>query len=205
VAVGEREARPFDGKGTPPAPATKWDEIFPAEPAFLREQHRRMVAALGRVGIMIEDVQVRAGNYYWRYKLFRGEMRATIRVSFRKNGVLTPEVLPVAGCDAALGSEALACVNLPVIAATPKSEVIGFPGNKPYLQRFYEDFILPKAEAAGAKVIRLEHHPYRERYFLARGSVHVRLDAIYKAQGTITGISRVSGDEDLGRDILDAT
>jgi hypothetical protein len=191
------------GEVAPAAAATKWDAMFPPEPSFLREQHRRMVAVLERVSITIEDVHVRAGNYYWRYGVYRCGMRAKIQVSFKKNGVLTPQVLPVAGCDDALGNEALACVNLPALAVAPKPEVIKFPEDKPYLQTFYQGFMLPKAEAAGAEVIRVEHHPYRERYFLTRDTAHVVVDAIYKARGTITGVSRVRGDEDLSRELLE--
>jgi hypothetical protein len=203
-AAGAHDARPSVGKGPPPATATRWDEMFPAEPAFLREQHRRMVTALERPGMAIKDVQVRPGNYYWRYTICRDGKRATIRVNFKKNGILTPEVLPIAGCDVALGNEALACVNLPVIAVVPKSEAIEFPDDKPYLRMFYENVILPTAEAVGAKVIRVEHHTYRERYSLSRGAVYVDLDATYKARGTITRISRVRGDEELDREVLDA-
>lgn len=187
----------------PMAPGTRWDEMFPEQPSFLREQHRRMAAALQHAGFVIEDVQVRAGNYYWRYSLCKDEKRARIHVTFSRNGVLTPHVLP--GADTVLGDQALTCVRLPTLAPIPESKAIDFPEDKPYLRTFYQDFMLPKAEAAGSQVIGVEHHPYRERYFLARGPVHVGIDVVYKARGTITAISRVNGDEGLSREILEET
>ena len=153
--------------------------------------------------MVIEDVQVRTGNYYWRYGLSRDGQHAKVQISFRRNGVLTPQVLPVAGCDVTLGSEALSCVTLPAIAGAPPPEAITFPEDKPYLRAFYQDFMLPKVESVGATVSRIDHYPYRERYSLTRGTAHVVIDVVYKARGTITSIDRVKGDASLGKDVLE--
>jgi len=188
---------------SPMDPATKWVEMFPPEPSFLREQHNRMVFAFEQAGMVIEDVQVRAGNYFWRYVLRREEQHARVQINFRKNGVLTPQVLPAGGCDAALASEALRCVTLPTIVAAPTPEDITFPEDKPYLCAFYNDFVLPKVQSIGATVIRLDHYPYRDRYAIARGTAHVVIDVVYRARGTITSIARVSGDEMLARSLIE--
>jgi len=187
------------------APETQWDEMFPIAPSFLREQHRRMVAALGKEGIAIEDLQVRVKYYYWRYSVCRDGARAKIQVSFKKSGAITPQVLPTAGCDATLGEEALACVKLPPLSAAPTPKEVSFPEDKPFLRTFYEEFMSPKAESASAEIIRVDHHPYRERYHLARGTAHAAIDVVYKAHGTITGMSCVNGDEDLAQEVLEGS
>jgi hypothetical protein len=187
------------------AKATRWDGLFPEEPSFLRLQNRRMVAALTNAGIQVENVEVRPGNYYWRYDVCRNEGRAALRVSFKKNGKLTPELLGAAGTDKELGMQALPLLALDAIPVQPQKQEIDFPVEKPYLRAFHDDYMAPKVQAAAASIASVDHHEFHEKYHIVKGVTHVSIDAYYKARGTITRILKGGGDEELYRQVIEDT
>ena len=187
------------------APETRWDEMFPTEPAFLRQQHRDMVAALHGAGITVENVEVRSANYFWRYDVCRDGAHAALRINFRRNGTITPQVLPIAGSDVTLGQEILPILRVAPLPAQPQSEPLEFPDDKPFLHAFYDDCMRPKAETIGARIVRIDHHQFLEKYHLTKGSSSAVITAYYNARGTITSIVHDTGDEGLYREIMDAS
>jgi tRNA A37 threonylcarbamoyladenosine biosynthesis protein TsaE len=182
---------------------TQWDEMFPEEPSFLREQHRRMAAALKSTGITIENVVVKVAHYYWRYDVSKNGARASLRLNFRRSGTITPQVLSTAGSDQALAQEVLPLLRVAPLPALPQPKPVEFPDDKPYLRTFYDDFMVPRTLAAGASILRVDHHPFLEKYYLVKGSSNVVINVYYNSRGTITSMVKGIGDEELYQQVLD--
>ncbi|VGO14557.1 ATP-dependent RecD-like DNA helicase [Pontiella desulfatans] len=177
--------------------ATKWDGLFPEEPPFLLAQHRRMVAALDGAGITIESVEVRANNYYWRYVACRDSARSTLNVWFKNNGELKPAILPRAGMDEVLGKEALLCLQLHHLPVMPHEEAIEFPSGKPFLRAFYDECMMPRAQAIGAKILRVDHNDYQEKYHVSKGACVATIVVYYDKDGKIGNCRLESGGQRL--------
>lgn len=176
---------------------TKWDELFPKEPSCLCDHHRRMAKTLEGAGIVIQGVEVRDKNYFWRYDIRKDDRQASLRINFNRRGDVTPQLLPVAGSDPALGQEAFAVVDRPTECQ------ITFPADKPFLSEFYEKYMLPKARSADAIIARIEHQQFHEKYHFSDGMNRVVVVVYYTARGTISRMIRESGDEELSRKILE--
>jgi hypothetical protein len=186
-------------------PTTQWDGLFPDDPSFLRLQNRRMVAALASAGIKVENVEVRPGNYFWRYDVCRNDSRASLRVNFKRKGKVTPEILGTAGADKELGLQALPLLCVETIPPAPEPQVVAFPDDKPYLRAFHDDYMAPKVLAAAASIASVDHREFHEKYHVVKGVAHVTIDVYYKARGTITTILKGSGDEELFRQVIEDT
>jgi hypothetical protein len=92
------------------------------------------------------------------------------------------------------------CCSAPAPAAP---EPIAFPDDKPFLRAFHDDFMAPKVGAAGAHIVRVEHHKFMEKYHIALGTRVTVLCVHYKARGTFGAVVRESGDEDLFRQVIE--
>jgi hypothetical protein len=179
------------------APPTQWDEMFPPEPAFSREYHRQMVAALLQANVAVENVEVRTANHFWRYDVCKDGRRARLQIYFRGNGAVTPQVVPIAGSDPDLGQQVLPLLMVQPVPVRARSQPVTFPSDKPFLRAFHEDFMAPRVEAAGAAILCVDHHQFLEKYHLAEGATSVVVAVDYSARGTITSIRKESGDDDL--------
>jgi len=190
------EQRPADLQEPLLAAPTRWDAMFPPEPGFCRDHHRGIVASLEQNGIVVENVEVRVGNYYWRYDLCKDDQRACLKINFRRNGTITPQVLPTAGTCPELNGTIIPLICVTPLTATASASIT-FPDDKPFLRAFHDDFMAPRVLASGATLVRLDHHAFLEKYHIAKGVSRVTLAVYYKAKGTVTSMQRESGDESL--------
>lgn len=187
-----------------PAPKpTRWDGLFPDQPAFLLASHRQVANLLEDSGIALEDVQVRPQNYFWRYCIERQSRRATIQIYFTRQGGLNPQILAMGGADQSLAEEALRLVRSVRIAIATAPAPVDFPNEKPFLREFCDDYMEPRAHSAAGSIVKVEHLQYRERYFVASDGRQVVLDAIYNAKGVFTRIDAVEGDAELLAKFMD--
>jgi hypothetical protein len=179
------------------SPATRWDDMFPPEPVFCREYHRQLAAAFASAGVAVENVDVRIANHFWRYDICRDARRARVQIYFQANGRITPQVVSIAGSDPDLGREVLPLMTVRPVAVIATPQPVSFPDDKPFLRAFHDDYIAPRAEAAGATITRVDHHQFLEKYHVAKGVTGVVIAVHYSSRGTITSLRKETGDDDL--------
>ncbi len=182
-------------------PSTKWDEMFPPEPHFCCEKHRAIVASLVQSGIIVESVEVRVGNFFWRYNLMKDNQHACLRINFRRNGTITPQVLPIAGTDAEFGNKIIPLVQCALTSCQPLGP-LAFPADKPFLNAFHDDFMNPRVKIVCGTITQVDHHPFLAKYHIAKEGKSLIIAVYFNARGTITSVQRESGDEDLYTQIM---
>jgi len=171
--------------------------MFPPQPAFCREYHRQMASAFVGAGVSIENVEVRTANHFWRYDICKDGRRARVQVYFQANGRINPQVVPIAGSDPDLGRDVLPMLTVKPVAVCAPSQPVAFPDDKPFLRSFCDDFMTPRADAAGATIARVDHHQFLEKYHVAKGVAGVVIAVHYSARGAITSMRKETGDDDL--------
>jgi len=182
---------------------TCWDSQFPSEPTFIKFLHQRIAFSLTQSGIAIDDVIVRATNYFWRYSVSRSMKRANVQVYFNSKGAVRPQILPNTASDTEFAENVINIITGAANAPYPTEEIkIDFPDNKPHLREFFENYIEPRVSMHSCHVTKVEHLQFRERYYISSSESRTVIDAIYSSRGSFHSLSWSSGDQYLSNLLL---
>ena len=186
------------------ADATRWDKDFGSASLELLRSHRHIVKAVLAASAEIANVNVRLANYFWRYEIKRGEQVAMVQVNFNKKSETTVNIVPSAGSNESFSREIVrviqGAINLGAIAVPDTV----YSSNHEFLEQFYSKVVQQTLMDAGARLLRVEHLPYRERLHIGREIDVAVLDIIYNGKGEITGFVQVRGSDELGHELLQA-
>jgi hypothetical protein len=156
-------------------------------------------AELEALGLKLAEAEVRAANWFLRLHV-RGEgKRACLHVIFNKAGRFqAPAWIRQKGDSEALLKQAEeAWVKSRAVVATHHRNRCWtpvFPENRSYLKELFE-LVEKGVMPLGVRVAGVEHLPYTERYYFARGPENAVFDFFYNGQGQF---SKMYGREDLG-------
>ncbi len=168
---------------------------FPDHPDFLRCKHRIAIEELKEKGIKVEAVEVKVHQYFVRYNLVKGDAKARIQVYFSKKRVFKAHAIPVEQQDDCLVADAIEILQRPVFQPPDTDDQTTepfFPIDKPFLEEFYHQGLLPLLEPRGIKAIKVEHHNYRERYTFQDTTGVAVVDYVYNARGKFTHLDMIS-------------
>lgn len=168
---------------------------FPEQPDFLRSKHKIAMKDLEEKGIHVEAVEVKASQYFMRYNLVKGDARARIQVYFSKKRVFKAHAIPVEQQDESLVADAIEILQRPVLKPPDTDDQATepfFPVDKPFLEEFYHEGLLPLLELRSIQVVKVEHHKYRERYTFQDTTGVAVVDYVYNAKGKFTHLDVIS-------------
>lgn len=181
-----------------------FEDRFQQAPGFVREMHRAVMPRFQDAGVQVESVDVRIASYYWRYHLKRDNDCVVMQIYFNKKQKFTVHSIPCAHESGTLFQELQDVfeATIPTAMSRQQGGALTFPADKPFLEAFYRLKLNPLLDRLGARVVMLEHLPYRERYHIAsQGGIAV-VDFLYDGKGRICDSEILMG-ETRNRDLAE--
>ncbi len=149
-------------------------------PEPVRRRHALLLNAWSAQDVKTDAVQPNIQGYQIRYQLTRNAQKAMIALSFNGRGNVTG-VHPLSGPghDVSLADMAVSIFE--------DSHEISFPDHKPFLKQFYDEAISPIAVRHNARVSKVEHLEYAERYTFRNASgAYAVVTYYYDGRGRFT-------------------